>query len=71
MFELLIFHRCEIAQVRVKPLAIIEDLHVFENLFPGLLLASVDLAPNQLRSQGLEERFRARVVPAVALRLML
>src|SRR5271157_3493176 len=50
----------------MKSLAIVEDLHVFEYLRPGLLLASVDIAPNQLCSQGLEECFRARVVPAVA-----
>src|SRR5271157_6592966 len=50
----------------MKSLAIVEDLHVFEYLRPGLLLASVDLAPNQLCSQGLEECFRACVVPAVA-----
>jgi len=64
---LLIFRRFEVAPVRVKPLAIVEDLHVFGYFFPSLLPASVDVAPNKLRSQGLEERFRVRVVPAVAL----
>jgi hypothetical protein len=46
LLELLEFGRCEVAEVRVKPLAIVEDLHVFEYFFPGLLLASVDHAPN-------------------------
>jgi len=66
LLELLIFRRCGGSKVRMKALTIIEDLHVFKYLFPGLLLASVDLSPNQLCSQGLEERFRACVVPAVA-----
>ena len=34
---LLIFRRCEVAKVRMKSLAIVEDLHVFEYLRPGLL----------------------------------
>ena len=68
LFELLKFRWCEVAEVRMKSLAIIvEDFHVFEYLRPGVLLASVDLAPNQLCSQGLEECFRPRVIPAVAL----
>ena len=39
LLELLIFRRCEVAEIRVKPLAIVEDLHVFEYFFPGLLPA--------------------------------
>ena len=65
LFELLIFRRCEVAQLQVKPFAIIEDLSVFKDFLPGVL-ALVDLVLNQLRLQGFEERFRARVVLAVA-----
>src|SRR3954452_19768507 len=59
--------RAEIAQGRVPPLAIVENLNVLENVSPGFVAGQVVAMIDQLGFQCVEEAFHRRVIPAVSL----